>query len=212
MEMQAAGSGSRFTICAITCTITDSHGIPAPADVPPDPTLACIKEALEEINVSVLTTESDGSDQLVTIKGFCRDATFGSVCATPQPRCPQPQPEPPCMRHLCSALSRMSSSRWAAARLWMLPRSPGSCELGRVGRALVGSRRARQYGFGRRPCRRQHTSSSGTSPHLASKLLLCNCRYEVPDIKFEGLAMRFMDIRKRVYEVGGCCQCRLPVN
>ncbi len=25
--------------------------------------------------------------------------------------------------------------------------------------------------------------------------------YEVPDTRFEGLAMRFMDIRKRVYEV-----------
>ncbi len=28
-------------------------------------------------------------------------------------------------------------------------------------------------------------------------------RYEVPDIQFEKLAVRFMDIRKRVYDVRG---------
>ena len=39
------------------------------------------------------------------------------------------------------------------------------------------------------------------SNHCLLMCFPCQCRYEVPDIKFEGLAMRFMDIRKRVYEV-----------
>lgn len=39
----------------------------------------------------------------------------------------------------------------------------------------------------------------GGSPMDAAKVM--QLMYEVPHIKFEGLAMRFMDIRKRVYEV-----------
>ncbi|PRW60149.1 bifunctional acetaldehyde- alcohol dehydrogenase isoform A [Chlorella sorokiniana] len=39
----------------------------------------------------------------------------------------------------------------------------------------------------------------GGSPMDAAKIAWL--MYEVPDIKFEGLAMRFMDIRKRVYEI-----------
>eukprot|EP00887_Chlorella_sp_A99_P006620 scaffold3.g6620.t1 len=39
----------------------------------------------------------------------------------------------------------------------------------------------------------------GGSPMDAAKVMLL--MYEMPDIEFEGLSMRFMDIRKRVYEV-----------
>ena len=82
--MRAAGAGSRSTIRPSPALKLTPHVLPAPADVPPDPTLACIKEALEEINVSVLSAESDGSDQLAIAKGSCRDAHL-AVCGSVQP-------------------------------------------------------------------------------------------------------------------------------
>lgn len=39
----------------------------------------------------------------------------------------------------------------------------------------------------------------GGSPMDAAKVIWL--MYEVPDIRFDGLAMRFMDIRKRVYDI-----------
>lgn len=60
-----------------------------------------------------------------------------------------------------------------------------------------------------RVCARLHVRPTPCVRRAPDKVCVCVClftqvmwlMYEVPETRFEGLAMRFMDIRKRVYAV-----------
>ena len=92
------------------------------------------------------------------------------------------------------------SSRWAAAPPWTLPRSCSSCE-GGVHVCVCGGAGGQPPPVPGQQCPARAARLLG--PKLACARCPSTPRYEVPDIKFEGLAMRFMDIRCAHARAGG---------